>query len=80
MVTCHDSDGSEVLSDDAELTLPHPRAHLRAFVLVPWWDVEPQATLTVDGTRRPLTEWLAALDVDEREGVRRTEYRLEPPR
>ncbi|AKE88430.1 MULTISPECIES: 2-amino-4-hydroxy-6-hydroxymethyldihydropteridine diphosphokinase [Rhodococcus] len=80
VVTCHDSDGSEVLSDDAELTLPHPRAHLRAFVLVPWWDVEPQATLTVDGTRRPLTEWLAALDVDEREGVRRTEYRLEPPR
>ena len=28
----HD-DGTPVLSDDPELTLPHPRAHLRAFVL-----------------------------------------------
>ena len=29
-------DGVPVLSDDPELTLPHPRAHERAFVLVPW--------------------------------------------
>jgi 2-amino-4-hydroxy-6-hydroxymethyldihydropteridine diphosphokinase len=26
-------DGTPVLSDDPELTLPHPRAHQRAFVL-----------------------------------------------
>ncbi|MET7765102.1 2-amino-4-hydroxy-6-hydroxymethyldihydropteridine diphosphokinase [Streptomyces sp. NPDC005336] len=33
----------DVVSDDPELTLPHPRAHERAFVLVPWFDVDPQA-------------------------------------
>ena len=31
--------------DDATLTLPHPRAHERAFVCVPWLDVDPGATL-----------------------------------
>lgn len=33
----------DVLSDDPLLTLPHPRAHERAFVLVPWHDIEPEA-------------------------------------
>ena len=32
-------------SDDRDLTLPHPRAHERAFVLLPWHDVDPGATL-----------------------------------
>ena len=32
--------GDEV-SGDPELTLPHPRAHERAFVLAPWHDLEP---------------------------------------
>ena len=34
-----------VRSDDPDLTLPHPRAHERAFVLVPWLAVDPQAEL-----------------------------------
>ncbi|MPY62145.1 2-amino-4-hydroxy-6-hydroxymethyldihydropteridine diphosphokinase [Streptomyces spongiae] len=36
---------ADEVSDDPVLTLPHPRAHERAFVLVPWHDVEPEAQL-----------------------------------
>lgn len=36
-------------SDDPTLTLPHPRAASRAFVLYPWSLIEPAATL--DGER-----------------------------
>ena len=32
-------------SDDPELTVPHPRAHLRQFVLEPWLEVDPGAEL-----------------------------------
>jgi 2-amino-4-hydroxy-6-hydroxymethyldihydropteridine diphosphokinase len=35
----------DVTSTDPELTVPHPRAAERAFVLVPWLDVEPDARL-----------------------------------
>lgn len=34
--------GDEV-SDDPRLTLPHPRAHERAFVLVPWLEADAAA-------------------------------------
>jgi 2-amino-4-hydroxy-6-hydroxymethyldihydropteridine diphosphokinase len=40
----------DVVSDDPALTLPHPRAHERAFVVVPWAEADPSATLP-DGTR-----------------------------
>ena len=36
----------EMTSDDPVLTLPHPRAHTRAFVLAPWSWLEPEATLS----------------------------------
>ncbi len=39
--------GTDVRSDDPELLLPHPRAHERAFVLRPWADVDPGASLRV---------------------------------
>lgn len=39
--------GTDVRSDDPELLLPHPRARERAFVLRPWVDVDPEATLRV---------------------------------
>ena len=42
-----DVDGSP--RADPGLTLPHPRAHERAFVLVPWADVEPEAVLAGHG-------------------------------
>jgi 2-amino-4-hydroxy-6-hydroxymethyldihydropteridine diphosphokinase len=41
--------GAPVMSDDPELTLPHPRAHQRAFVLRPWLDIEPYAQLPGHG-------------------------------
>lgn len=36
--------GDEI-SSDQDLTLPHPRAHERAFVLVPWLELAPDACL-----------------------------------
>jgi 2-amino-4-hydroxy-6-hydroxymethyldihydropteridine diphosphokinase len=38
-----------VVSDDPDLTLPHPRAHERAFVLRPWLDIQPYAQLPGHG-------------------------------
>lgn len=38
-----DVDG--VVLDTERLTVPHPRAHLRGFVLVPWLAVDPDARL-----------------------------------
>ncbi|HVF05641.1 MAG TPA: 2-amino-4-hydroxy-6-hydroxymethyldihydropteridine diphosphokinase [Frankiaceae bacterium] len=35
----------DVTSGDPAVTLPHPRAHERAFVLRPWLDVDPHAAL-----------------------------------
>lgn len=54
---------ADVLSEDAELTLPHPRAHERAFVLAPWHDVDPDAQLPGHG---PVSQ---LLDTITREGV-----------
>jgi 2-amino-4-hydroxy-6-hydroxymethyldihydropteridine diphosphokinase len=42
-------DGLPIVSDDPELTLPHPRAHLRAFVLRPWLDIQPYAQIPAYG-------------------------------
>lgn len=56
-------------SDDPVLTVPHPRAHLRAFVLAPWLELDPDAML---GGER-VADLLAGLDAKEREGVRRLE-------
>ena len=38
------------------LVLPHPRAHERAFVLVPWADLEPEAELPGFGSVGELAE------------------------
>ncbi|MFJ2262461.1 2-amino-4-hydroxy-6-hydroxymethyldihydropteridine diphosphokinase [Streptomyces sp. NPDC087844] len=52
---------ADVVSDDPTLTLPHPRAHERAFVLAPWNDVEPEAQLPGRG---PVAQLLAAVTRD----------------
>ena len=48
-----DLDGQ--VSDDPELTLPHPRAHLRGFVIIPWLEVDPEAVLPGRGRIADLT-------------------------
>lgn len=55
VVMVWDDDDQPVVSDDPALTLPHPRAHLRAFVLRPWIDIQPYASIPGRG---PLTEIL----------------------
>ncbi len=75
LVTCHDG-GREVISSDDQLTLPHPLAHQRAFVLIPWLAVEPGATLTVTGEPHPIAGLLDELGPAERDGVRATELAL----
>jgi 2-amino-4-hydroxy-6-hydroxymethyldihydropteridine diphosphokinase len=56
---------ADEVSDEEVLTLPHPRAHERAFVLVPWHDIDTAARLPGHGTVRDL---LAGIDTG---GVRR---------
>ena len=43
-----------VSSDDPRLTLPHPRAHQRAFVLSPWVMAQPKAELSGFGAAAEL--------------------------
>lgn len=60
--------------NDAELTLPHPRAHERAFVLTPWLELDTTAALPGRGAAADL---LAAVGT---EGVhRRPDLRLTLP-
>lgn len=51
-----------VFSDDPNLLLPHPRAAERAFVLVPWAELDPSAELPGVG---PISSLLAGLDLSE---------------
>jgi 2-amino-4-hydroxy-6-hydroxymethyldihydropteridine diphosphokinase len=65
--------GDEI-SGDPELTLPHPRAHERAFVLAPWHDLDPDATIPGHGR---IADLLAATGTD---GLRRLrDSRLRAP-
>ena len=39
----------DLILDEPELTLPHPRAAERVFVLAPWLEVDPDAVLPGSG-------------------------------
>jgi 2-amino-4-hydroxy-6-hydroxymethyldihydropteridine diphosphokinase len=75
VVSCRDGSG-EVVSHDDELTVPHPYAHQRAFVLIPWQAADPAATLTVAGQSRPVATLIEELDTRDRDGVRLTDLVL----
>jgi 2-amino-4-hydroxy-6-hydroxymethyldihydropteridine diphosphokinase len=64
----------DVTSDDPALTLPHPRAHERSFVLVPWSDIEPDATLPGHGAVAGLAASIGTAGVR-----RRDDLSLQPP-
>jgi 2-amino-4-hydroxy-6-hydroxymethyldihydropteridine diphosphokinase len=65
--------GDRVCSE-AELTLPHPRAHERAFVLVPWAEADPEGELPGHG---PVADLAARVGMA---GVRkRTDRTLQVP-
>ncbi len=62
VITVRDEHG-DVRSDDPVLSLPHPRAAERAFVLVPWWAVDPEAQLPGHGSVLQLMQALPAEEV-----------------
>lgn len=49
------------VSDDPFVTTPHPRAHQRRFVLEPWQEIDPDATLPGHGL---ISQLLATLPPD----------------
>lgn len=57
--------GADVVSDDPYLTLPHPRAHERGFVLAPWARIDPEAALRVEGGVVAVTDLLADVDTSD---------------
>ncbi len=71
-------DGTELVVREPDLTLPHPLAHLRAFVLVPWLAIDPQAHLTVAGVSTPVTRLLDDIEPVEKAGVMPTDLTLQP--
>ncbi len=71
VVAVSDDDGAPVVSDDPDLTLPHPRAHERAFVLVPWLTLEPTAVLPGHGR---VADLVAALPPGDVAAVKRWEH------
>ncbi|AKK11874.1 2-amino-4-hydroxy-6-hydroxymethyldihydropteridine diphosphokinase [Corynebacterium uterequi] len=67
IVALCDDAGAEITVDTPELSVPHPFAHERAFVLVPWLAADEAATL---GGRR-VADLVAALPEDEVAAIRR---------
>jgi 2-amino-4-hydroxy-6-hydroxymethyldihydropteridine diphosphokinase len=76
VISCREPEGVELLSRDKGLTLPHPLAHLRAFVMVPWLEVEPEAQLTVAGKSCPVADLLNELEPADRDSLRLTDLVL----
>jgi 2-amino-4-hydroxy-6-hydroxymethyldihydropteridine diphosphokinase len=56
-------------ADEDDLVLPHPRAHERAFVLVPWLDVEPDAEIPGVGAVADLVDKTGRDGVVPREDI-----------
>lgn len=57
------------VADDEQLTLPHPRAHQRAFVLVPWVEIDPEGEIPGLGFAADLLSELDTSGVRKREDL-----------
>lgn len=55
--------------EQPDLTLPHPKAHLRGFVLVPWSEIDPSGELPGHGPIAPLLEAVGAEGVTRRDDL-----------
>jgi 2-amino-4-hydroxy-6-hydroxymethyldihydropteridine diphosphokinase len=55
--------------DDDKLTLPHPRAHDRAFVLVPWVEIDPEGEIPGHGFVADLLTGIETSGVRKREDL-----------
>ena len=62
----------DAVVDKADLKLPHPLAHERAFVLVPWYEIDPTAEVTGKGA---VGDLLAASGHLRRRAARRSSDR-----
>lgn len=59
----------DLVRTDSELTLPHPRAHERAFVLRPWADIDPDAEIAGRGAVRDLLAGVADQELRRRDDL-----------
>ena len=60
--------GKRISEDDIEL--PHPRAHERAFVLVPWHDIDPNGEIAGHGPIADLLDDVDATVLKRRDDVK----------
>lgn len=75
LIACYGD--TEIISVENHLTLPHPLAHLRAFVMIPWLSIDPDALLTIAGGPQPVARLLAELEPADRDSVQLIDQGLE---
>ncbi|MDR7087940.1 2-amino-4-hydroxy-6-hydroxymethyldihydropteridine diphosphokinase [Aeromicrobium panaciterrae] len=57
------------VADDDQLILPHPRAHERGFVLVPWLEIDPEGEIPGKGFVADLISGVDTTGVTKREDL-----------
>ncbi len=55
--------------DKADLKIPHPLAHERAFVLIPWYEIDPTATIGTHGAIGDLVDNVDGSGVRKRDDL-----------
>ncbi len=64
------TEGDDLRQGAPDLTLPHPRAYERAFVLVPWSRVDAAAALRTERGAVPVRELIDVLPPESLDGIR----------